>query len=93
VTPRLLIHLAILLPTDAYVRFLRSFPQVAADDVYGVFRGYMRFGKQGLCREGPYPSIDANGDRWEFTLKRFRDSYDLLTFGAIERRLPSLLVG
>lgn len=34
--------------------------QVADDDVYAIFRGYMRFGKQSLCCEGPYPSIDAN---------------------------------
>ncbi|WP_171948025.1 hypothetical protein [Bradyrhizobium erythrophlei] len=40
-----------------------------------------------------HPLIDANGDRWEFTLKSFCNSYDLLTFGVIKRRSPILLVG
>ena len=49
------------LVTDRCVRpILPFFSQVADDDVYAIFRGYMRFGKQSLCCEGPYPSIDAN---------------------------------
>lgn len=73
--------------------FKRFFPHVRGDDVYAIVRGYMSFGKRGPCGEGTYPLVDANGERWEFTLKSFCNSYDLLTFGVIERRLPILLVG
>ena len=73
--------------------FKKFFPQVTGDDVYAIIRSYMSFAKRGPCGEGTYPLIDANGDRWEFALRSFCNSYDLLTFGVIKRRSPILLVG
>jgi hypothetical protein len=79
--------------------FIRSrafrgfFPQVTADDVYRIVRGYVRFSKRGPCGERAYPLIDANGDRWEFAFQSFCNSYDLLTLGMAVRRMPAIVGG
>jgi hypothetical protein len=72
--------------------FRKIFPHVAADDVYAIVRRYVHFSKRGPCGEGSYPMVDANGDAWEFRFWSFCNSYDLLTFATISKRL-SLVVG
>jgi hypothetical protein len=50
------------------------------------------FSKRGPCGEGSYPLVDANGDTWEFRFQSFCNSYELLTFATVSKRL-SLVVG
>jgi hypothetical protein len=73
--------------------FRRFFPGVTADDIYGIVRSYIRFSKRGPCGDGAHPLIDANGERWEFAFQSFCNSYDLLTFGTLTRRVPAALIG
>jgi hypothetical protein len=72
--------------------FRQFFPQVTADDLYAIVRGYVRFSKRGPCGDGTCPLIDANGERWEFVFQSFCNGYDLLTFGTVTRRMPAVLI-
>ncbi len=73
--------------------FRLCFPQVTADDVYGIVRKYVSFSQRGPCGQGTYPLVDANGDRWEFNFESFCNSYDLLTFGMVTRRTRTIVAG
>ena len=73
--------------------FRKFFPHITADDVYGIVRRYVGFQKRGPCGQGEYTLVDANGDRWEFAFESFCNSYDLLTFGTVSKRMPVIVGG
>jgi len=73
--------------------FRLCFSQVTADDAYGIVRKYVSFSQRGPCGQGTYPLVDANGDRWEFNFESFCNSYDLLTFGMVTRRMRTIVAG
>jgi hypothetical protein len=63
---------------------------MTADGIYCVGRSYVCFFKRGPCGDGAYKLVDANGERWEFAFQSFCNSYDLLTFGTLTRRMPAV---
>lgn len=66
---------------------------MAADGVYCVGRSYVCFFKRLPSGDGAFPLVDANRERWEFAFQRFCNSFDLLTFGTLTRRMPTVLIG
>ncbi len=73
--------------------FKKVFPHVTGDEVYTIVRRYVHFSKRGPCGEGSYPLVDANGDTWEFQFQSFCNSYDLLTFATVSKRLSLVVSG